>query len=68
MLWKYKSNTGPDLGIHLLLDFLKSDSTAINDTLLQFPEFVRFLINRGEEFNWLKKQVRERSDYWQSDH
>ena len=29
---------------------------------------MRFLINRGEEFNWLKKQVRERSDYWQSDH
>ena len=30
-----------------------------NDTLLQFPEFVRFLINSGNEFTALQKHVTE---------
>ena len=35
-----------------------------NNTLLRFPDFVRFLINRGNEFKELKKEVKE--EQWSS--
>ena len=36
---------------------IKQTQPDSNDTLLHFPDFVRFLINRGNEFTTLKKQV-----------
>ena len=40
-----------------------------NDTMLQFPEFVRFLINSGNEFTALQKHVNENwsglASHWQ---
>ena len=36
---------------------IKQTQPDSNDTLLHFPDFVRFLINRGNEFATLKKQV-----------
>ena len=35
-----------------------------SNTLLRFPDFVRFLINRGNEFKELKKEVKE--EHWSS--
>ena len=53
----------------LAKNIIKQTRPGSNDTLLQFPEFVRFLIDRGNEFKWLKDQVMEDwsalADHWQ---
>ena len=48
---------------------IKVTRPGSNATLLQFPEFVRFLIDRGNEFKSLKEQVTDDwsalADHWQ---
>ena len=38
---------------------IKQTQPGSNETLLRFPDFVRFLINSGNEFKELKAQVKE---------
>ena len=48
---------------------IKRTQPGSNETLLRFPDFVGFLINRGNEFKALKKQVNEHwsglASHWQ---